>query len=86
MKVLLSPTDRSYKVQFIEFKELNITNILEHFKHPVEIVKLINTGSIPVIPLPAFTKVVKENGYTNAYTLTIEGKYSLSSLLNDKYK
>ena len=74
------------KVQFIEFKKSIITHVLANFKHLADIRKLIKPGSIPVIPLPAFTKVVKENGYTNAYTLTIEGKYSLSSLLNDKYK
>ena len=74
MKVLLSPTEISNKVQFIEFKESIVTHVLEIFKHPEDIVKFINTGSIPVIPLPTFTKSVKEYGFTNSNELFTEEK------------
>ena len=86
MKVFLSSTERRDKVQFIEIKESIITHVLENFKNPADIVKLINTGSIHVIPLPTFTKVMKEYGFTNADTLTTDEKESLSSLLTDKQK
>ena len=56
--LLLSPTEIREKVHLFEFKELIITHGLEIFKHPADIVKLINIGSIPVIPLPTFTKVM----------------------------
>ena len=71
---MLSPTERRDKVQFIEFKESIITHVLENFKHPGDIMKLINTGSIPVIPLPTFTQVKNEYGFTNADALTTEEK------------
>ena len=74
LRVLLSPTDRSEKFQFIKFKESIITHILINFKHPADIMKLINTASIPVIPLPTFTKVTKEYGFTNVNALTTEEK------------
>ena len=72
---MLSPTERGDTFQFIEFKESIITHVLEYFKHPADIVKLINTGSVPVIPLPIFTKVMKEYGVTNANALTTEENY-----------
>ena len=59
LEVLMSLTDRRDKVQFIEFKELITPHVLENFKQPSYIVKLINMGSIPMIPLPTFTKVMK---------------------------
>ena len=71
---MLSPNERRDKVQFIEFKEWIITHVLENFKHPEDIVKFINMWSINVIPLPMFTKVMKEYGFTNADELTTEGK------------
>ena len=73
MKVLLSPTERRDKVQFIDFKESIITNVLENFKQPADIVKFINPGSITVIPLPKFTNFMKEYDFTNANALTTEG-------------
>ena len=69
MKVLLSPTERRDKVQFIEFKESIITHVLETFNSPEYIVKLINTGSIAMISLPTFTNVMKEYGFTNSDAL-----------------
>ena len=72
MKVFLSPTQRRDKVQYIKFKESVIPHVLENYKHPADIVKLINTGSITVIPLPTFTKVVKGYGLTNAVSLNTE--------------
>ena len=75
LKVLLSPTERRDKVQFIEFKESIVTHVLANSKHPADILKLINTGSIPVVPLPTFTKVMKEYGFINVNALTTEGNH-----------
>ena len=86
LRLFLSPTERRDMVQFIKFKELIITNILENINHPADIVKLISMGSIPVIPLPTFTKVVKEYGFTNADGLTTVGKEFLSILLTNNQK
>ena len=86
MKLLMLPTERRDKVQFIGFKESIITHALEIFKNPADIVKLINTGSIPVILLPTFTNFMKEYGFTNTDTLTTEGKSYLSSLLTNEKK
>ena len=72
LKVLLSPTDISETVQFMKFKESIITHILINFKHPADIMKLIKTGTIPVIPLPTFTKVMKKYSFTNIDALTTE--------------
>ena len=59
LKILLSPTEIRDKVQSTEFKKLIITHVLENFKHPADIVKLINTVSIPLILLPTYTKFMK---------------------------
>ena len=59
LEVLMSLNDRRDKVQFIEFKESITPHVLGNFKQPSYIVKLINMGSIPMIPLPTFTKVMK---------------------------
>ena len=74
MKVFLLPTERRDKVQYIYFKELIITHVLAYFKHPADIMKLANTGSIHVIPLPTFTNVMNKYGFTYAYTTTTEEK------------
>ena len=74
LKVFLSQTERRDKVQFIKFKELIITHVLAIFKHPADIVKLINTSSIPVIPLPIFKKFMRKYGFTKVDALTTEGK------------
>ena len=66
----MSPTERRYKFQFINLKELIITHVIENFKHPADLVKFINTVSIPVILSPTFTKVMKEYGFTNSDKLT----------------
>ena len=71
MTALLSTTKRMDKVQFIEVKKSIITHVLANFKYPSHIMKLVNTGPIPVIPLPTFTMVMKEYGFTNANELTI---------------
>ena len=65
LKVLMLPTKRRDELYLIKFKELVITHVLTNFKYPADIVILINTGSIPVIPLPTFTKTMKEYGFTN---------------------
>ena len=74
LKVFLSPTERREKFQFIKFKELIITHVLANFKHPSHIMKLVNTGPIPVIPLPTFTMVMKEYGFTNVDKLNTSKK------------
>ena len=83
LKLLLSPTEIRDKFQFIEFKESIIGHVLENFNHPADIVKFINTGLIPMIPLLTFTNIMKEYGFTNSDALTTEGKESLSSLLTN---
>ena len=86
LKVLLSPTERRDKVQLIDFKELIITHVLANFNHPTDIVKFINTGSIPVIPLPTLIKIINKYGFTNVDALNTEEKESLYILLTDKKK
>ena len=54
----MSLTEKRDKIQFIEFKESITTHVLANFKQPSDIIKLINMGPIPVIPLPKFTKVM----------------------------
>ena len=48
--------------------------------------KIFNTKSIPVIPLPIFIKVMNEYSFTNSDTLRTEGKLSLTSLLPNYQK
>ena len=72
LKLLLSPTEKRDTAQFIDFKESIITHVLKNSNHLADIVKLINTGSILVISLPTFTKVMKEYGFTNIDALTTE--------------
>ena len=72
LKLLLSPTEKRDTAQFIDFKESIITHVLTNSNHLSDIVKLINTGSILVISLPTFTKVMKEYGFTNIDALTTE--------------
>ena len=86
LKVLLSPTKRRGKVQYIKFKESIITHVLANFNYPSDILTLINTGSIPIIPLPTFTTVMTEYVFTNNYPLTTEGKVLPTILLTDEQK
>ena len=86
LKLLLSPTEKRDTAQFIDFKESIITHVKANFKHPADIVKLVNTGSIPMVPLARFTKFVKKYGFANADALTTEGRESLSSLLTNDQK
>ena len=72
LKLLLSPTEKRDTAQFIDFKESIITHVLKNSNHLSDIVKLINTGSILVISLPTFTKIMKEYGFTNIDALTTE--------------
>ena len=44
LKLFLLLTEIRNKVQFIDFKESIIAHVLANFKHPADIVKLINTG------------------------------------------
>ena len=68
----MSPTEIKDKVHYIQFKESIITHVLTNLKHLADMVTLINIGSMPIIPLPTFTKVMIEYGFTNDNTLTTE--------------